>query len=310
MKSIYVSTATLDDEETETALVNLFEAASYPERIHVGLSCSTTSKKFFKKISKVAENKNIKILYTKLSKSNIETYGTGQARVKAFSMYNDEDYVLQCDSHTHFEKGWDEYLIDLFEEAKQSLNHDKVVLTAYLGPYNYNSDGVNIITAEARYPFYISGFFNDTYAKWTDKPLSEIGHSKKFYPCVKFNGNFAFGDKEFAKNPGTYKDAFFYDEEIIQGINLINSGFYMVFPNVDLPITHLYSGHINEFGGKRNYFTQYISEKDNIYLHELAQKKYVALVNNTDYVKLYEEYAKINLRVGLYKDNYYIPERY
>jgi hypothetical protein len=48
----------------------------------------------------------------------------------------------------------------------------------------------------------------------------------------------------------------------------------------------------------------------NIYLHELAQKKYLSLVNNTDYVKLYEEYAKINLRVGLYKDNYYIPERY
>jgi hypothetical protein len=310
MKTIYVSTATLDDEETETALANMFEAASYPERIFVGLSCSTSSKRFFKKILKVSKDKNIKLLYTKLSKRNLETYGTGQARVKSFSMYNNEDYVLQCDSHTHFEKGWDEYLINLFEEAKQELGHEKIVLTAYLGPYNYDSDGVNIINPRARYPFYTQGFFNNAYAKWIDKPVSELGYLNKFYPCVKFNGNFAFGNKEFAKNPGTYKDAFFYDEEIVQGINLINNGFYMVFPNVDLPITHFYSDFVNEFGGKRKYFTQYISEKDNIYLHDLAHKKYLSLINNIEYVKKYEEYAKINLRVGLYKDNYYIPEKY
>jgi hypothetical protein len=311
METIYVSTATVDDTETESSILGLFEKAKYPERIHVGLSCSTKSKSFYRKMVKTFKGKNVKILYTKLTSKSFDRYGTGQARIKAMSMYSEEDYILQCDSHTNFEQDWDEILINTFKEAKAELNYEKIVLTAYLGPYQYTSDGIEIIDPRARYPFYIAGFFNNHFAKWTDKPLfGEKDYPEKFYPCVKFNGNFAFGDKNFAKNPGTYKDAFFYDEEIVQAINLINDGFYMVYPNINLPVTHLYSDFINEFGGKRKYFVQYLSEKDSDMLHDLAHLKYGTLINNKEYVKKYEEYAKINLRVGLHKNNFYIPEKY
>jgi hypothetical protein len=311
METIYVSTATMDDNETERSILGLFEKAKYPERIYVGLSCSTKHKSFYKKLLKSFKNKNVKILYSKITPNSLDVYGTGQARFKAFSMYSGQDYVLQCDSHTNFEQDWDEILINTFKEAKSELGHDKIVLTAYLGPYEHASSGIKIIDSRARYPFYVSGFFNNYFAKWVDKPLfGEKKYPEKFYPCVKFNGNFAFGDKKFAENPGTYKDAFFYDEEIIQGVNLINSGFYMVYPNINLPVTHLYSDHINEFGGERRYFIEYVSEKTSEVLHNLAHKRYHSLINNKDYIRKYEEYAKINLRLGLYKDNDYIPEKY
>lgn len=311
METIYVSTATMDDSETERSILGLFEKAKHPERIYVGMPCSSDSKSFYKKLIKSFKNKNVKMIYNKLDNKDLTKYGTGYARSQAMSLYSGQDYIMQCDSHTNFEQDWDDILINTFKEAKAELNHDKIVLTAYLGVYKYNANGVEILDARSRYPFYTTGFFNNIYAKWKDKPLfGEPSHSKKFYPCVKFNGNFAFGDKEFAKNPGTYKEAFFYDEEIIQGINLINSGFYMVYPNMNLPLTHFYTDFQNEFGGKRKYFTEYLSEKNNNMLHAVAQSRYNKLISNKEYVKKYENYAKINLSLGLYKDNEYIPEQY
>jgi hypothetical protein len=311
METIYVSTATMDDSETERSILGLFEKAKYPERISVGMPCSSDSKSFYKKLKKTFKGKNIKIIYNKFDNKNLSNYGTGYARHLAMSLYSGQDYILQCDSHTNFEQDWDEILIDLFKEAKEKIDHDKIVLTAYLGVYRYNHDGVEILEPRSRYPFYTTGFFNNVYAKWKDMPLfGEDPFPEKFYPCVKFNGNFAFGDKEFAKNPGTYKEAFFYDEEIVQGINLINSGFYMVYPNVNLPITHFYSDFKNEFGGERKYFIEYLSEKNNIMLHNIAQNRYIKLISDKEYVRKYENYAKINLSLGLYKDNEYIPEKY
>jgi hypothetical protein len=84
----------------------------------------------------------------------------------------------------------------------------------------------------------------------------------------------------------------------------------MVYPNMELPLTHFYTDFKNEFGGERKYFTQYLSEKNNIALHNISQNRYIKLISNKDYVRKYENYAKINLSVGLYKDNEYIPEQY
>ena len=64
METIYVSTATIDDTETERSILGLFEKAKYPERIFVGLACSTDSKSFYKKLLKSFKGKNVKIDYS------------------------------------------------------------------------------------------------------------------------------------------------------------------------------------------------------------------------------------------------------
>jgi hypothetical protein len=45
-------------------------------------------------------------------------------------------------------------------------------------------------------------------------------------------------------------------------------------------------------------------------LHNIAQNRYIKLISDKEYVRKYENYAKINLSLGLYKDNEYIPEKY
>ena len=51
------------------------------------------------------------------------------ARANAQTLLQDEEYFLQVDSHTVFEKDWDEYLIQYIQTIKKHAN--KPVISAY-----------------------------------------------------------------------------------------------------------------------------------------------------------------------------------
>jgi hypothetical protein len=307
MKTIYVSLATLDDSETQIAIDNLFKDAAYPERVHVGLVVINKKEKEYKKYKKNNKDKNVSLKYVKLV---TDILGTGFGRYHAQSMYNNEDYFLQVDSHTLFQPNWDETLIDLYEEAKETLKLDKFILTAYLGYYNYRPERL-VDQPRARYPFYDKRFkFSNVYPGWYDLPITE--NPNKFVPCVKFNGNFVFGEREFAKNTHVVKESYFYDEEVLQGVNLIGNDIALVFPNVDLPVTHLYHNHINSDGGKRKSTGDYLTQKEQERLTAKAAKAYFEYITdpkNRKNVKKYEKYAKISLKNGAILDKY-IPKQY
>jgi hypothetical protein len=307
MKTIYVSLATLDDSETQVAIDNLFNAAAHPERVYVGLAVIEKKEKNYKKFVKNNKNKNVSLKYIKLVP---EVLGTGNGRYHAQSMYSDQDYFLQVDPHTLFQPNWDQTLIDLYEEAKDSLKLDRFVLTAYLGFYSY-SPKRSVDEPRSRYPFYDKRFkFSESYPGWYDRPIPENPH--KFIPCVKFNGNFVFSDREFAKNTHVVKDSYFYDEEILQGLNLIGNDVALVFPNVDLPVTHLYYNYINKNGGKRKSAGHYLTDREQeIVVHnaKLRYFNYITDPKNKKIVKKYEKYAKISLKNGAILEEY-IPKKY
>ncbi len=291
METIFVSMPSMMDTESVITIKNALDTANYKDRVFFGVSVLDTNKKTYEEIEKVFKNNsNVSIDFNLLKTKNISQIGTGSGRTRCASLYSGQDYFLQIDSHTNFENGWDDYLISLFKEAKESLKIDKIVLTAYLGRYSY----LNYI------PF------------WKSKECL-VDKVNKFVPCVKFNGNFAFGDKEFINNSGVYKDSIFYDEEMIQSINLIGNDFAMVFPNVKgFPLTHLYSDEINEFGGKRMYFNDYLSKKQESEVTQKCIKNYLDFINdveNSVKVKKYEKYAKINIKRGAVSQNY-APKKY
>jgi len=153
--------------------------------------------------------------------------------------------MLQVDSHTYFDKNWDSYLIKSFKEFKSETGIEKFVLTSYIPYYSYAPHRVRHSgdLYLPRYPhLLVDQFFLGYLPKWDDTTIPKEKNLPKFLPCVKFNGAFAFGDKNFINNTGVFKDAIFYDEELIQSINLVGNGFALVFLNVtDFPIAHLYS---------------------------------------------------------------------
>ena len=82
-------------------------------------------------ILSVIKNKPIRFIYTP-EENNV---GIGMGRNNAANLYNGEDYFLQIDSHTKFEKNWDIFLIEKFNKAKEVIKNNKIILTGNLDDY-------------------------------------------------------------------------------------------------------------------------------------------------------------------------------
>jgi hypothetical protein len=92
-------------------------------------------------------------------------------------MYNNEDYFLQIDPHSRFNKNWDITLIDTFNQAVETVNNKKTVLTGYLGKYLYNKDDGQIyVDDNLSYTRWIPNEFviGDVIPKFNHAPLHSI----------------------------------------------------------------------------------------------------------------------------------------
>lgn len=143
-KSIFVSIPSMNDREYLHTVKRLFDSATYPERIFLGSTIfwkksdiSEVGAPFFyhfdQQLSKIKRNIKYDILYW----NNYP--GVGFGRTEPLKHYNNEDYYLSLDSHTMFVKGWDEKVIDAYENAKKSFGR-RLVLTSYLAPYYIKYD--------------------------------------------------------------------------------------------------------------------------------------------------------------------------
>jgi hypothetical protein len=319
MKTIFVVFPALDDSEVIPTVIDAFKKAKHPERINLGIALLYSTwryKRDFKLGIKKYHNQ-VRYNTTKVTARNVfETLGVGKGRKLAAELYAGEDYVLQIDSHTLFPQDWDEILIGLHQEATESLGLSKVLLTGYSGHFQYVAEGQREPFTDGgvlRYPFlHEEQRFSALIPNWWDVPLSS-NFPEKFVPCVKFNANFAFGDRSFGEYSGLLEEAVFFEEELTQTINLVAAGFSFVFPVSNKPlICHLYSSHANIYGGNRASFQQYMSELVLQVFNKRTEENYVSFIQdpkNQEAIKKWEKYAKCSLTFGPLRANY-IPEYY
>lgn len=315
--TIFVSIASMDDSEVVPTVVNAFNAATHPERIRVGVGLAALDKKIYKQLNKIYKNDSrLRMTYEKIKRNDLTLLGIGKGRYRAARLYKDEDYMLQIDCHTRFEDGWDETMISIYEGAKKASGNPKTILTTYIGVYSYQPERKPVFDRNA-YPFFVpSALWMGAVPRWTDLPLSEVPgkeFKEPYYPNVKFNPACAFGDKEWAKDTGVDREAIFYDEDLKYSINLYDRGFSFVYPNLEhFPITHLNSDFINEHGGERMFFTDYVDKKTDEEISRRLVVGYVSFLNdpaNAEKIKKFEKYARINTRFGAITE-YYIPSSY
>jgi hypothetical protein len=314
--SIYVGLPSMDDLELEYAIASAFENSDNPERIFVGAAVLSMYGHTIKRVKKLSKKyPNLSFSYEKQKKNKAETLGVGLGRKRAESLYSGQDYFLQADSHSYFEKGWDSYLINMFEEAVREVGDDKIVITCIPPRFSYDSEErPQRIDPPTRYPVFVpNDFFVNVVPKWTSENSLEITN-KKFIPSVKANSAMLFGSKEFINNTGIGKDSVFYDEELIYSINLIGDGFALVFPNVpDFPVMHLDGDHIIK-GHERNFFLDYLEGKSFDQIHERLKENYLSFVKdpkNAKRVDAYRKYSKVDPLRGKVSSQYvYIPESY
>lgn len=238
-KSIYVSISCLGiDSQLPTTLKTLLENTSDETQLSIGISfCGDQN--FANEILEQFADKRIKSTYY----DALNNLGIGIGRISAASMYNNEDYFLQIDAHTFFPKEWDTYLVNRFEDIKSKNNNKKIVLSGYLGWYNQES-----FFDYLGYTKWIEGKFilnNDTIPYWECDILNsdqeEDLNKNDFIHLDKIVAMFMFGDSKFANSLSIPEWVLFWEEEIVQSIELIKNGFDLIYPGKKTPFYHYYS---------------------------------------------------------------------
>lgn len=323
-ETIYVSVCCLGiDTELETTIESCFAEADTPEYVYMGVAM-IGNKDFYEKINKkYKDNKNITIKFFELSES---TKGVGNGRHLARSLYDDQDYFFQIDSHTYFTTFWDKNLIDSFKKSQILVNNKKVILSGYLDSYTkVNNNGKIEVHygLELLYTKWIPNEFivlNRTIPCWESKIPKKV--SKKLYrkikktgfaPASKITAMFIFGDKEFANNLCLDKNFLFWEEEIIQSIELIANGFTLVFPGKISPGNHYYFRQQTKDFGYRDTIALLFNDEERLNSFSLKMEEnflnYIKDENNKEKIKIYEKYAGINLLTGA-KNNKVYSKKY
>jgi hypothetical protein len=246
----------------------------------------------------------------------LEEIGVGAARNAAKSLYSGQDYFLQIDSHTYFSLGWDQTLVEYLEKATSIANNSKTVLTATLGSYQYNEFGI--------VPKQVPDGANFYYSIWNGKKNEEIIPSfehddacnvtatlmrmvskNDLAPSVKVTGAFMFGGKEFANRRPLPSGIIFWEEEIIQSIELIDEGFSLASPHIPAALHHFYKyDETNTGRGKRTDVDQEYMIRGVDWTERRTQmvdtwNSYINNPANQKKIKVFEKYAGIDLRSGV-----------
>lgn len=312
MESIYISICCLGiDQELEHTINSAIKNARNPSRINVGLAI-IGNKEFADYIiyRTKQHHSNLKIKYFELE----DNFGIGKSRILANTLYDNQDYVLQIDAHSRFSPDWDINLIDSFKKAVKLTNNPKTILTACPGPYTYINNLDN-----AAYPINVNKYmgypiwkqneyvFNDVIPKWEKVSISEtndriinLSRNNGFAPTPKISAAFIFSNSEFIKNQGIDEKHLFWEEEIIQSIELINSGFTLLHLSDFEPLYHLYAKDIVNNKGSRDtldiIFDKNIVTKS--YFMETIKNNFLSYINDVENkakIKKFQTYAKINL---------------
>lgn len=308
--------AAIDDEELRHTIEHGFKNADNPENIFFGIHLVYSKNKNKKTLEKLSRKyKRIQYSSAKQIKNNIDTLGVGQGRFKAFSFYNNQDYVLQIDCHSYLDKSWDTKLINIFNEACDEVGDDRLVVTAIPPIYRYNKENfIEKVGPRTRCSYFETGqLFVGVVPRWSEFDSMEM-FKKRFLPSVKVNSACVFGNKNFAKMPGINKDAIFYDEEITQTYHLFGSGMALVFPNFeDFPVRHL-DGDMMTKGHKRAFFLDYLNDESHDKINKKLRDSYLKFVNdpeNKEKINLYKRYSKVDPTRGYFlSEQPMIPKNY
>ena len=319
-KTIYVAIPSLPDGELIPTINNIYSSAEHPERVYVGLVCfGMNSIDKFRINRTVSKYKNISTKFIDipsgdLMEGRLSVLGISNGRHQAMSMYDNQDYVLQIDSHSLFCQSWDTKLIDLHSRAIQDTKNEKTVLTGYASSYQYSNGNREFVESGFGYPTFMENqFFFDFIPKWGT--AQSLDTDKSFIPVRKFNANFAFSDKSFANTKSLPDNLVFFEEEILQTIELLKQGFALCFPVIDSPIIgHLYTDYIKDKKHSRKYVMDYSKNGDlrnSKDFHNIVRSNYFGYIEqNKEFAKRYEKYAKVNLKFGPISSDVVIPESY
>ncbi|KAF2072433.1 hypothetical protein CYY_006245 [Polysphondylium violaceum] len=249
-QTIFVSMAAYRDALCSDTLNYLFLNAEHPENVFVGLIDQGAdlldpqepeeegypNSFCYRKLKVPASliRSNVRYLSLKRSESKGPTY----ARYLATTLYKNETYFMQIDSHIRFIKGWDTSAIsELFmTKSKSSLGKYDIprsVLTYYPMAYNASIDGLPK-EDHSQVPRLCKGDFNGkgiiTFNSYIFKP----GKEPLECPYIAAGFFFTTGEALDLVPFDPYLPNLFEGEEILYSVRMWTAGFRFFGPTINL----------------------------------------------------------------------------
>tara|TARA_R110002020_G_scaffold383964_1_gene594623 strand:- start:5034 stop:6302 length:1269 start_codon:yes stop_codon:yes gene_type:complete len=223
-KTILVHLPAYRDPELIPTIQDALANAQYPERIRFGICRQYNPEDGFDDLTEYKNDHRFKInemLYT-------EAKGLAYARaIINDKLLDDEDFVLQLDSHHRFTKNWDSTLISWYNELSEEGYNP--VIGGYLPLYNpFDDPGGRIqepwlSEAACFYPF------GTIFIRPTGVPNWQT--LTKPYPARFLSGHFAFGSNKWARDVRHDPNIFFAGEEINLTVRSFTNGYDLFHPH-------------------------------------------------------------------------------
>jgi len=134
LRTIFVSLASYRDAQCPLTVENMLRQAEFPGRIHLGINQQNGADDVdcFNALPndlKVQLGGNIRMVRIK----NTEALGPQSARYICSTLYEDEDYFMQIDSHMRFAPKWDTLQLTMWEDTCREHAHAqrKIIVSSY-----------------------------------------------------------------------------------------------------------------------------------------------------------------------------------
>jgi hypothetical protein len=225
MNSIFVQIASYRDTELIPTIEDCISKAKFPENLVFGIAWQHSNEQ---NLSKYKEDKRFKILDIPYKESK----GASWARSQINSLYSDEKYTLQIDSHTRFIQNWDEELISMWE----SMNDPYAVLTTYPSDYYPNLPEEKWVKT----PYVIhTHSILDGKTQQRPRVLPNWEDIKSPIRAIHLAAGFVFSIGQMIKDVPYDPNLYFIGEEMNLSIRLYTHGYNLYHPH-KIIIWHYY----------------------------------------------------------------------
>jgi len=224
MNTIFIQIASYRDPELLPTLRDCIQKAKHPENLRFGICWQHSKNDLWDTLDEFKDDKRFSILDIDNEKSK----GVCWARNSVQSLYNNEKYTLQIDSHHRFIEDWDVVLIEMLE-GLQSKGYKKPLLTSYVPSYDPNNDpGGRVLepwwmTFDRFIPEGPIFFIPAVIENWKD--LTEP------IPSRFYSAHFCFTLGQFCKEVPHDPNYYFHGEEISIAVRAYTWGYDLFHPH-------------------------------------------------------------------------------
>mmetsp|Transcript_38482 Transcript_38482/g.115422 ORF Transcript_38482/g.115422 Transcript_38482/m.115422 type:complete len:549 (-) Transcript_38482:761-2407(-) len=258
---IFVAIPAYRDPEAHPTVMSLLSAALHPDRVHVGIvyqldtsPSNSDSRCFLPPLPAAWARTN----FRSLTLDHRSAAGPCPARAMAQCLLEDEEYVLQIDSHMRFRLHWDEYLIGQMGKCDRP---ERSALTTYPPGYALvvgggsggsasGGRGRRVEATEAAVDPDRGGtildpwkFDEDGALRQKGRRLPAHGDDDRPIPCPLYAAGFAFLPSSALRDV-PYDHSLrhlFFGEEMSMAVRLYTHGYDLYAPGREVVCYHLWS---------------------------------------------------------------------